>query len=166
MPAVPPPGSPPPRPTAGIDFVRRASLGKIREAVAGLFGDAEPLTAPGFDLAILTRPKKGLFRKAEESTSVVFKFVPFVDAEAVADVWALASKVRIPGVSACTALLLGQGLAPARDLAAAVGELRRKYRGAGPLIVPVDVRDWEALFPPETPGPVRSLIERLKDEKR
>jgi len=63
-------------------------------------------------------------------------------------------------------LLLGQGRAPARELAAAVSELRRKSRGGGPLVVPVDVRDWEALFPPETPGPVRSLIQRLKDDKR
>jgi hypothetical protein len=165
--ADPPPGpSPPPRPTAGADFVKRASLSKIRQAIAAVLAEAEPFTAPGFDLAILTRAKKGLFRKAEESACLVFKVVPFVDAAAVNDVWGHGSKVRASGASGCTALLLGQGLAPARDLAAAVAELRRKYRGAGPLIVPVDVRDWEALFPPETPGPVRSLIERLKDEKQ
>ena len=173
-PASPPPAPPsadpapppPPRPTAGFDFIRRASLSKIREAIAEIFGETAPFTAPGFDLAILTRPKKGLFRKAEESTCLVFKFVPFVDAAAINEVWAPASKVRAPGASGCTAVLFGQGLAPPRDLAGAVSELRRKYRGAGPLIVPVDVRDWEALFPPETPGSVRSLIERLKDEKR
>jgi curved DNA-binding protein CbpA len=164
--ADPPPGPPPPRPSAGTDFVRRASLSKIRDAISEALGEAEPFTAPGFDLAILTRPKKGLFRKAEESACLVFRFVPFVDADAVNEVWGLASKVRAPGAAGCTALLLGQGLAPARELAAAVSELRRKYRGSGPLIVPVDVRDWEALFPPETPGPVRSLIDRLKDEKR
>jgi hypothetical protein len=32
--------------------------------------------------------------------------------------------------------------------------------------VPVDVRDWEALFPPETPLSVRALLQRLKEDKR
>ena len=94
------------------------------------------------------------------------KFVPFVDAAALGEIWGPASKVRAPGADACALLLLGQGLAPAKELAAAVSDLRRRNRGAGPLVVPVDVRDWEALFPPETPGPVRSLIQRLKEEKR
>ena len=156
----------PPRAAAGADFVRRASLSKVREAIADVLASAEPFPAHGFDIAVVTKPRKGLFKKAEESTCLAIKFVPFVDAAAVSDVWLLASKVRAHGSADCTLLLLGQGLAPARDLAAAVSELRRKSRGAGPLLVPVDVRDWEALFPPETPGSVRSLIQRLKDEKR
>src|SRR4051794_29421268 len=61
---VPPPA---PRPAAGVDFVRRASLSKIRDAVAEVFGGAQALPAPGFDVAVVTRPKSGLFRKAEES---------------------------------------------------------------------------------------------------
>ena len=183
MPVPPPPGSgappppppaadaePPPPPrapsTAGLDFVKRASLSKIKDAIADALGAAEPLTVYGFDLAVVTRPKKGLFRKAEESVCLVVKFVPFVDAAAIGHVWLPASKVRAPGADGCAVLLVGQGLAPAKDLAAAISELRRKSRGTGPLVVPVDVRDWEALFPPETPGAVRSLIQRLKEEKR
>jgi hypothetical protein len=34
------------------------------------------------------------------------------------------------------------------------------------VLVPVDVRDWEALFPPETPASVRALIQRLREERR
>ena len=50
-------------------------------------------------------------------------------------------------------LLLGLGLAPARELAAAIAEQRRKSRQAAvPVLVPVDVRDWDALVPPETPA--------------
>jgi curved DNA-binding protein CbpA len=166
-PVDPPPSPPPPsRSSAGVDFVRRASLSKMKNAIADVLGNAEALTAYGFDLAILTRPRKGLFRKVEESICLVIKFVPFVDAAAISDVWLPASKVRAPGADGCAVLLLGQGVAPARDLAAAVSELRRKSRGAGPLIVPVDVRDWDALFPPETPAAVRSLIQRLKEEQR
>jgi DnaJ domain len=162
----PPPAPPPSRSSAGIDFVRRASLSRIKEAIAAVLGGAEPLGVHGFDIAVVTRPKKGLFRKAEESVSLIVKFVPFVDAAAINDVWPPASKVRAAGAESCAVLLAGQGLAPARDLAAAVSDLRRKSRGGGPLVIPVDVRDWEALFPPETPGSIRSLIQRLKEEQR
>ena len=95
-PSIDPP-PPPPRPTAGVDFVKRASLSKLREAIADVLGTSEPMAAPGFDLAIITRPKKGLFKKAEESICLVVKFVPFVDAAAVADVWGPAAKLKAPG---------------------------------------------------------------------
>lgn len=176
-PAPPPPppaadGIPPPPPpaaqrrSAGVDFVRRVSLSKIRDVVADLLGSAEPLTVRGFDLAVVTRPKKGLFRKGGDSICLLAKFVPFVDAAALNDVWMPAVKVSAHGAGGCVVLLLGQGVAPANDLAAAISELRRRNRGTGPLVVPVDVRDWGALFPPETPGSVRSLILRLKEEQR
>jgi hypothetical protein len=180
-PPAPPPSAPPPterygdpepvpppaaRPTAGLDFVRRAALSKIREAIDEVLGSSEPLTAPGFDAAIVTKPKKGLFKKAEDSVCLVVKFVAFVDPAAIAAVWGPAAKLKAPGTNGCAVMVVGPGLAPARDLAAAVSEQRRKARGAGPVIVPVDVRDWDALFPPETPGAVRSLIQRLKDGKR
>jgi len=29
-------------------------------------------------------------------------------------------------------------------------------------VVPVDVRDWEALFPPDAPASVRAIIQRLR----
>jgi curved DNA-binding protein CbpA len=166
IPPPPPPPSAAPRPSAGFEFVKRACLSKVREAIADVLGGAEELTAYGFDIALLTRPKKSLFKKGEESVCLLIKLVPTVDAAAIADVWVPASKVRAAGATGCVLILMGQGLAPARDLAGAVAEQRRRTRGAGPVLVPVDVRDWEALYPPETPGAVRSLIQRLKDDKR
>jgi DnaJ domain len=157
---------PPARPSAGVDLVRRAAISKIRQAVEDTLGAPEPLTAGGFDLAVVTKPKKGLFKKSEDSICLLVKFVALVDAEAIAAVWPGASRVNAPGAAGCVVMLVGPGMAPAKDLAAAVSEQRRKTRGAGPLILPVDVRDWEALFPPETPAPIRSLIQRLKDDKR
>ena len=65
------------------------------------------------------------------------------------------------GETVCV-LLLGSGLAPARELSAAVAEQRRKSRKAGPVLVPVDVRDWDALFPPDTPASVRAILQRLR----
>lgn len=161
-----PTSPPPPRPTAGVDFIRRAAISKIKHAIADVFGSPDALSAPGFDLALVTKSKKGLFRKADESLCLLVKFVPLVDAEAVAAVWPAAARATAPGAAGCVLLLIGPGMAPAKDLATAVNEQRRKGRGAGPVLVPLDVRDWEALFPPETPGSVRSLIQRLKDDKR
>src|SRR5262249_35286365 len=114
--ADPPPPPPPGRPPAGFDFVRRVALSKIREAIDDVFGGAEPFPAHGFDVAIVTKPKRGLFRKAAESVCLAIKFVPFVDADAIAAVWGPALKLRAPGASACAVILLGAGLAPSRDL--------------------------------------------------
>ena len=174
-PAPPPPSPPPPaepagqarRPAAaGIDFVRKASLSRLREAIGDVLSGAEPFAAPGFDIAVASNPKRGLFKKAEDKVRLLAKFVTQVDAEAVASVWPGAAKAQAADATLCV-LLVGPGMAPARDLASAVSEQRRKGRtSGGPVLVPVDVRDWEALFPPETPAPVRSVIQRLKDERQ
>jgi curved DNA-binding protein CbpA len=181
-PASPPPQPPPDTPapsswssdqaaartapsTAGVDFVRKASLSRLKAALEEVMGGAESSPVSGFDIAVLSRPKRGLFKKAEETVRLLVRFVPLVDAEAIADVWPGAMKARVPDATLCV-LLAGSGMAPSKDLAAAINDQRRKSRNAGPVLVPVDVRDWEALFPPDTPAPVRSLIQRLKEQKR
>jgi hypothetical protein len=172
-PSSPSPPPPPPsgpvqpdvRPAAGVDFVKRATLSKLREAIDEVLHDAAPIPAP-FDIAVATRARKGLFRKAEAGLCLLVRLVPHVDGEAVAQAWPVAARVSAPDPAICVLLLVGSGLAPSRDLSGAVSEMRRRSRGAGPILVPVDVRDWEALFPPDTPGPVRALIQRLKDGRR
>ena len=158
---------PPPRPSssAGTDFVKKASLSRLRAAVGEVFGSGEPVTASGFDIAIASKPKRGLFKKADEKVRLLVRFVPLVDAQAVEGVWTASMKAKAPDATLCV-LLAGPGLAPSKDLATAISEQRRKTRSAGPVLVPVDVRDWEALFPPDTPAIVRSLIQRLKEDQR
>jgi hypothetical protein len=128
-------------------------------------GGGDPLPTPGFDIAISSKPKRGLFKKADEKVRLLVRFVPLVDAQAVESVWIAALKAKAPDATLCV-LLIGPGLAPSKDIATAISEQRRKTRSAGPVLVPVDVRDWEALFPPETPAIVRSLIQRLKEDQR
>jgi DnaJ-like protein len=172
--APPPPAAgstqapPPPRqsPTFGQDFVKRATMSKLRTAIDDVFGSIDSVPASGFDLAVVSKSKKSLFKKADEKVCVVARFVARVDSQAIADVWPDASRVRAPGATSCVVLLLGSGIAPAKELAAAVSAQRRNTRNANVTVVPVDVRDWEALFPPETPALVRSLIQRLKAEQR
>lgn len=157
----------PPRPAsaAGVQFVKKASLSRLKDAVAEVMGNPDPELVSGFDMAVTSKPKRGLFKKADERVRLLVKFVPLVDGDAIAEVWPSAAKAKVENATLCV-LLVGPGVAPSKDLATAISEQRRKTRVAGPVLVPVDVRDWEALFPPDTPAPVRSLIQRLKEEKR
>jgi DnaJ domain len=157
--------APRPASSAGVEFVKKVSLSRLKDAVEEVLGTGESDRVSGFDLAVTSQPKRGLFKKAEDRVRLLVKFVPFVDAATIADVWPSALKARIADTTMCV-LLMGSGLAPATDLATAISEQRRKARNAGPVLVPVDVRDWEALFPPDTPAPVRLLVQRLKEQKR
>jgi len=151
-----------PASAAGTELVKRAAMLKLRDAVGAVFGGTES-TAAGFDAMFASKPKKGLFRKGDEAVRLMVRFVPQVDAAAIADVWPRALKMTGEGI-ACV-LLLGSSLAPASELAASVSEQRRRSRNLGPVLVPVDVRDWEALFPPDTPSSVRAVVQRLRSEK-
>ena len=166
----PEPGRPPSEPSetrkataASLDLIRRVTVARLRDAADA--AGAERVTAAGFDAAYTTRAKKGLFRKGDDVVTVVARVVTEVDAAAVEDVWRAALKAASTVAGTLCVLLMGSRLAPAKDLAAAVGEQRRRSRNTGPVLVPVDVRDWEALFPPDTPGVVRSMIQWLREGK-
>ena len=177
QPPPPAPSSPPPSSSsssaqaprrgpadAGVDFVKKASLSRLRDAVREVMG-ADATSVAGFDLAATSAPKRGLFKKAENPVHLLVKFVPLVDGAAVAETWPRAMKIR-PADTVLCVLLAGPGLAPSTELAAAISEQRRKSRNAGPVLVPVDVRDWDALFPPDTPPSIRAVIQRLKEDQR
>jgi hypothetical protein len=143
------------------DFVRKAAITKLRDALMTLAGSATPVTVAGFDAAYLIKPRKPLFKKADPQVRLLARFLPHVDAAAVEEVWPFALKSGALDGVICL-MLLGTSVSPARELGAAVAELRRKTRTGAPIIVPVDVRDWEALFPPEAPDIVRQVVEQLK----
>jgi len=137
-------------------------MNRLREAVAVLAGAGDAAVPPGFDAAFVLKPRRGLFQKAEPPVQVLARMVDQVDAAAVGEVWPIAMRLATPDVIGCV-LLLGLGLAPPRELAAAIADHRRKSRQAAvPVLVPVDTRDWDALVPPETPSMVRKLLEQLK----
>ena len=143
-------------------FVRQATITRIRDVIQALTGTLEPSSDGGFDAAFLLRPRRSLFQKSEPPVHLRVKVVDEVDPAAVAAVWPLATRIASAGVNPCV-LLCGNGLAPSRDLAAAIAAQRRKNRQTvGPVVIPVDTRDGEALIPPDTPSLVRKLIERLK----
>jgi hypothetical protein len=142
--------------------VRKATINRLRQAVELLAGAGDTAVPSGFDAAFVLAPRRGLFQKAEPPVQVLARMVDQVDAAAIGEVWPIAMRLAKPDVVGCV-LLLGLGLAPPRELAAAIADQRRKSRQAAvPVLVPVDTRDWEALVPPETPSMVRKLLERLK----
>lgn len=167
--APPPAAGTPPPPSAErrlpkehaspTDFVRRAVASKLRAAVQELGGTVAE--APYFDAVFHIDGRKGLFRKSEGPIKLAVRVVPRVDASAITDAWSPALRLGALGETFCL-MLLGTGLDPARELSRAVSDLRNRSRKTGPVVIPVDVRDWEALLPPETPAPVRALLERLR----
>jgi hypothetical protein len=154
-----------PRPTADrvpSDFVRKAGASRLRDAVAAVSG-AVPGSASGFDAAYDIKGKTGLFKKSAQPVRLLVKFVALVDAESIAASWVDAVRSKSPDHVRVLLLLGAGGMAPTKDLSAAIAEQRRKTRGTAPVVVPVDVRDWEALFPPETPDAVRAIMQRLRE---
>lgn len=145
------------------DFVRKAAVTRMREAISGALGRTEALAVAGFDVSCRYKAKRALFKKSEPNLRVLVRYVPSVDAAAIDETWPLATRaVARPDESVCV-FLMGSGLASRTELASAITEQRRQTRGRTPLVfVPLDVRDWEALVPTAAPAAVKTIIERLR----
>jgi hypothetical protein len=140
-------------------FVRRASVDRIRHAVALVGNDYTETTVHGFDIALM--PKAKLFGGAKRPR-LLGRFIEPVDATAVADAWSMAAKwISSPGDEICV-LLLGSPVSPPRELAEAIAEQRRLHRVARVTVIPIDVRNWDAHVPTDTPGMCKDLLVRLK----
>lgn len=142
-----------------LELVKRAVLSKLSDAAGAVSGTKS--AAPGFDVVYQIKGRKALFRRPEPSVRVAAKVVARVDPAAVEAAWPAAVQMPVRGETLCL-MLFGAGLAPARDLAGSVSEMRRKTRGIAPMVIPVDIRDWQALMPPEAPAAVRSLLDRIR----
>jgi DnaJ-like protein len=141
------------------EFVRRASVEKIRCALALVEGDYTETKVHGFDIAMMPKPK--LFGGGKR-TRLLGRFIEPVDATAVVDAWTMAAKwISSPEDEICV-LLLGFPVAPPRELADAISEQRRRDRTAKLTIIPIDVRTWDAHIPVDTPGVCKDLLVRLK----
>jgi hypothetical protein len=147
------------------DFVRKAGASRLQGAVRAVAGSVTALRVDGLDLAYDIKGKTGLFRKSEPDVRLLIRFLPQVDSDAIASSWPLAVRGGMGRDAVCLLLFGAEGVAPTRELAAAVAEQRRKTRNIPPIVIPVDMRDWEALFPPETPGACRAIVQWLRDGK-
>jgi curved DNA-binding protein CbpA len=147
------------RATTG-DVLRKAAIARLRDAVGRAHG-WEPLIVAGFDAAYAIKPRRSLVKKGNRHVRLLARFVSHVGRAEVEEAWRLSTK---PGAfdGVICIMLLGSGLSSAKELGVAVAEQRRKTRIDGPVIVPVHVRDWEALVPPNVPDVVREVVRRLR----
>jgi curved DNA-binding protein CbpA len=139
------------------EFVRKATVNRLRQALEAVASDYDESDVRGFDIACV--PKKKFFASAK-NPRLLGRFVSAVDREAVADAWSQAVKWS-PSDAVCV-LLMGTSLAPAGELAREIGDQRRKHRSGRLTLVPVNARDWDAHMPFDAPAIAKTLLARLK----
>ena len=136
------------------EYLRKATLSRFRTAVTAV-GGYDETQIKGFEVAFVPKSK---FLSKNKNPRLLGRFISKVDGAAVAETWNDAGKWTSEDV--CV-LLLGSSLAPARELATAIQEQRRRKAGNVTLI-PVDARDWQAHIPTDAPDVAKNLLTRLK----
>lgn len=146
-------------------FVRKATIDKIRQVFSQVAASShEETQVRGFDFFALPKPK-GLFRSGK-GTCLTSRFVSKVDAAAVIDAWTQAARTTLPPCDEICVMLLGTALAPARELADAIAEQRRKpARGPKITLIPVNSSVWDAHMPTDAPAVAKDLLARLRSGK-
>ena len=169
--SAPPPPPSPPEPGVPMgkqfrderasrdEFVRKATIGRVRHALESVGGDYDDAPVRGFDIACV--PKKRLFGRSR-NPRLLGRFVSTLDAQAIADAWTEALKWGDPKKDEVCVLLMGTALSPAGELAGEIAGQRRKSRGAKVTLIPVDVSIWHAHMPLDAPEIAKSLIAKLK----
>jgi curved DNA-binding protein CbpA len=143
-------------------FVRKATLEKVRQAIALVGGDYDEKDVRGFDIALAPKPK---FFGGGKRPRLLGRVINPVDATAVADAWSQATKWTASPKDETCVLLLGSPVASARELADAIAAERRKSRGAKLTLIPIDSRSWDAHVPVDAPAICRDLLARLQSGK-
>jgi len=136
------------------EYLMKATLSRFRTAVTAV-GGFDETQARGFEIAFVPKSK---FLSKNKNPRLLGRFMSKVDGAAVIETWNEAGKWTNEDV--CV-LLLGSSLAPARELATAIQE-QRKRKGANVTLIPVDARDWAAHIPTDAPEVAKSLLTRLK----
>jgi len=136
------------------EYLRKATLSRFRTAMTAV-GGYDEAQARGFEIAFVPKSK---FLSKNKNPRLLGRFISRVDGGAVAETWSEAGKWTNDEV--CV-LLLGSSLAPARELAAAIAEQRKRSRSKV-ILIPVDARDWQAHIPTDAPDVAKNLLTRLK----
>jgi curved DNA-binding protein CbpA len=144
------------------EFVRKATIGRFRQALEMVGGDYDETNLHGFDIACV--PKSKMFGRSK-NPRLLGRFVSQVDRDAVADAWTDAAKWGDAKKDDVCVLLMGTALASAGELAGEIAAQRRKSRGAKLTLIPVDARVWDAHMPLDAPDIAKTVLARLKTGK-
>lgn len=143
------------------ELVRKASVARMRIAIQAEIGACDEYPPTGFDVAANSRIK--LFVRTRKS-KVLGRFVSRIDGNTIADTFIAAARLATADTQ-FSVFLMGIELASSPELAEAVAQQRRRTLPGGPgsiVLIPVDVRDWSALVPTDTPKLAKSIIDRLR----
>jgi hypothetical protein len=141
------------------EFVRKAIIGRVRQALEAVGSDYDEEQFRGFDFACV--PKSKMFGRSK-NPRLLGRFVSQLDREAIADAWTQAAKWGDPKKDDVCVLLMGTALSSAGELATEIAQQRRKSRGAKLTLIPVDARVWDAHMPLDAPVIAKALLARLK----
>jgi curved DNA-binding protein CbpA len=141
-------------------FVRNAILERFRVAFTQIGGAYEEDPARGFDIAY--SPKRGLFGRGK-GPRLFGRFIDRVDADAIGETWGLVGKMSLSSSEEACVMLMATDVAPARELAGAIADLRRRpLRGAKITVIPVNASIWDAHIPTDAPDIAKNLLNRLR----
>jgi len=143
------------------EFVRKATMSRLRQALEAVGGGYGESTVSGFDIACV--PKSKLFAR-NKNPRLLGRFISRLDREAVADAWKEAAKWGAAEKEDVCVLLMGTSLSPAGELAVEIALQRRKQprMGSKLTLIPVDARVWDAHMPFDAPAIAKTLLVRLK----
>jgi curved DNA-binding protein CbpA len=137
------------------EYLRKATLSRFRTAIDAVGGGYDEAELRGFEIAFIPKSK---FLSKNKKPRLLGRFLSRVDGAAVTETWTDAGKWSSEEV--CV-FLLGSSLAPARELATAIAEQRKRSR-AKVTLIPVDARDWAAHMPTDAPDVAKTLLAKLK----
>ena len=143
------------------DLVRKAAVQRFRHALQQEFGECEEPPIPGFD--VMCAPPKGGFLSRTVPPRMLARVVDQVDAGAVHESWAMATRLRKDDQREACLFIMGPTVAPAGELGRAINEQRRKPLPPGLklIVVPVNTRTWSAHIPTDAPAQVKTFLARL-----
>ena len=143
------------------DLVKKATVMRFRQALVSEFGHYGESPLQGFEITCIPKPP---FWKFKLPSRVLARFADHVDAAILAETWTMASRMKPDKQRDLCVFLMAPKVAPARDLATAIAEQKRKPMPAGGklIMVPVNTGNWAAHIPTDAPDVVKSLLTRLK----
>jgi len=143
-------------------YVRQATLERIRQVARAELGTVSEVQVRGFDLVYATT-KTRLLGKGQPAPRLFVRIVRDVNRAAIRETFSLALRARGAAVHEICVLLLGTVSSPAAANEEAISLRRQPGKAVKSLfLIPVDLRDWTARLPPDTPRVWRSVVEKLQ----
>jgi DnaJ-like protein len=143
------------------EYVRKATLGRIRKIVADELGSIAEIPVRGFDLVFTTSARSRLFGSRQPVPNFFVRLVRDVNGAAIRETWAMAQRARGTETGEACVALLGP-VTSVREVADAVSRLKhRSGRPSSLLLVPVDIRDWSAQVPDHAPKICKVILRKL-----